>query len=103
MDEQNKFLTEAMGFCYHVWELKENFIDGHECIHCKKYWPMMPATQIDGINFSTWVGFGKLWNWAIEQNWWDEFIMRPFSQAHIIENLINPERFANAVYEFLKE
>jgi hypothetical protein len=92
-------------------------------------------TVPDRPDFFTWPGFGKLWNWASGEKWWDEFwdeifekadeeymehtgsLSRPqgrpinhsyFWQTYLVgifkgHCLINPERFATAVYEFLKE
>ena len=48
-------------------------------------------------DFSTWEGFGKLWEWAIEQEWWYEFwIEQEWSKPNL-------KNFANAIYKFLKE
>jgi len=118
--ERDKFLTEAMGKCWHEWYQKPNFIDGHHCKHCGLYWPRKPCKKtqiiIQGCNLSTWEGFGKLWEWALQQEWWDDFIEQHGSQSdpdcdgvfasygheHISTELINPEHFADAIYEYLK-
>lgn len=59
------------------------------------------------IDFSTWFGFGELWEWSKEQDWCKEFrqiyLNKAASEGVIVAFLINPDRFANAVYEFLKE
>lgn len=55
-------------------------------------------------NFFTWEGFGKLWEWVHNQKWWDKFRVCP--QRYYIDwsdTYVNPERFATAVYNFLKE
>lgn len=67
---------------------------------------VFPATK--------WVAFGILWEWAIEQEWWGDFLynkcqgtiyaanIRDNYEFEIPNKYINPERFAKAIYEFLK-
>lgn len=96
--ERDKFLTEAMGECYHEWS---------RCALvsiCIKCFATCEGSIYDPINnFSTWTGFGKLWEWSIKQDWWRGFA---YTTQHEIYNigpaLINPDNFANAVYEYLK-
>lgn len=56
-------------------------------------------------NFSTWEGFGKLWEWAKEQEWWEkEFVspMKDLPEAYnIYTGLIQPDRFSDAIAKFL--
>jgi hypothetical protein len=92
MEEINKFLTEAMG---------------------KSYIPAMAHNF--RIESNPWGWFGELWEWAIEQKWWAEFLMDyvldEFRMGMMIncvdysipKELINPERFAKAVYDFLND
>lgn len=107
MSERDKFLTEAMGLCWHETE-KIMVSDGDDepsyfeylCKHCHTCNPNM-----ERINFASWSGFGLLWEWARKQEWFPQFI---FSKTHsdydeIRIEFINPSRFADAVYEFLKE
>ena len=63
-------------------------------------------------NFSTWTGFGKLWSWAKEQDWWPSFkeisigVDDEFNIPDgwpIDEEYIDPDKFADALYKFLKE
>lgn len=51
-------------------------------------------------SFSNWNGFGKLWEWTEKQEWFKDFwaTIKDTKQQYI-----NPDRFANAMYEFLKE
>lgn len=93
--ERNKFLTEAMG------------ID--ECDNCGTMPPDYCGCNIVGIgsgcgphNFSTWTGFGKLWEWAQKQEWFQSFY-EAIGEWEIINNYIHPDRFADAIYQFLKE
>jgi len=106
MEERNKFLTIAMGY-----EYQENSIFG-------KYIPTflteihLEDTLIHPFDFSTWEGFGKLWEWAIEQDWWGKFVAKYTPSSFIpmtgwgfvqLQNMINPDRFTDAVYKYLKE
>jgi len=106
--ERDKFLTEAMGECWH--NKKEIFskpdpqsfnggkIETHyRCGICKMLWKQQN-------NFSTWEGFGMLWEWAIDQKWWDVLYYFLFSTGSAeMKEFIHPDRFANAVYDYLQE
>lgn len=85
--ERDKFLTEAMGG---VWlqTLNMGMVKSPSC---------KESTTTD---FSTWAGFGKLWTWAQQQEWWKSFSAYLFGWGDL--SIINPDRFANAVYDFLK-
>lgn len=108
--ERNRFLTEAMGECFWI---------GHDCPKC---------TNLDGtakgsrrpfpINFSTWEGFGCLWEWCQKQTWITDFVMSRWciSKSQDKETYdfirvngcfppedINPDLFADVLYSFLKE
>lgn len=73
-------------------------------------------------NFHTWDGFGKLFTWAKEQIWWKTELFHNYYSGctlidvsydctgnveienfHLNEYLINPTRFAYAVYNFLSK
>jgi len=93
LKDRDKFLTEwQMG-----WEWSEE--DGWWCVP-NDY----PSHDIP--NFSTWSGFGKLWEWAKGQSFWGEFKYYLRNDTNIkwisMEDCINPDNFANALYEFLK-
>jgi hypothetical protein len=69
--------------------------------------PALKDTKHIPYKFSTWEGFGKLWEWAQKQGWWNSFIDaggmdcskdRLFPVAGI-----HPNRFADALYELLKK
>ena len=57
------------------------------------------------LDFSTWTGFGLLWEWAKEQEWWNSFRHDLwYSPTGIrLEDLIDPDRLADAVDRFLWE
>ena len=101
--ERDRFLTEAMGECWH--EEDDAFPNRYVCIHCKRSWPF----GIPINNFPAWTGFGKLWEWAKEQDWWERFTNYNFVAFYSHDSrgidlqLIHPDRFADAVYTFLKE
>ena len=101
-EELNKYLTEAMGECWHAWDFQDM---PFRCIKCKEYHP-----ESGGINndFSTWEGFGKLWEWSIKQPWWNDFVKyldTPTVQCndvlHVDSRVVNPEIFASTLYDFL--
>jgi hypothetical protein len=93
--ERDKFLTEMMGECWHE-QGKANYAGGMflfwTCAKCKEGFK-----KSDINDFSAWEGFGKLWEFAIKQDWWQGFLNKQTTE------IINPDRFSNAVYEFLKE
>lgn len=74
--ERDKHLTEAMGECWYQ------------------------SNQTYNTNFSTWEGFGKLWEWSQKQEWWEDYINN--FENHSLIN-VNPDRFADTVYTYLKE
>lgn len=68
------------------------------------------------INFSTWEGFGQLWEWSKQQSWFEDFLnicdvgeyistkeMDGGFTVDIQMEFINPDVFADAVYEFLSD
>lgn len=108
--ERDKFLTEAIGECWH----KMHYADGGwHCFTCKTEGCEDNPYQVyhQNINFSTPDGFFKLWNWSQKQEWWDIFIMRnrgcwddgEDNSPTINSYLINPDHFADTVNVFLKE
>jgi hypothetical protein len=64
----------------------------------------------DRPDFSEWDGFGKLWEWSQKQKWFGSFctwltINKMDKVAHTswIVQFINPDRYADAVHEFLEQ
>lgn len=99
-DIRDKYLTEAMGKCWHKFE--QEFWWGNRCITCGQddnyIW------QPKNINFSTWEGFGKLWEWIQEQQWQDDFITGlECEQDTYNRKWLHPNKFADEVYTYLKE
>lgn len=65
------------------------------------------------IDFSKWETFGILWEWSINQDDWFGFLkflttvvhpddQYPIDMNYIHVQHINPDRFANATFEWLK-
>lgn len=108
--EINKYLTEAMGECWHEVSQKHIYYGGcGRCIHCKKIVSVKyQSHECVRVDFTTWTGFGKLWEWATKQDWWPDFAQdhcwyNPNYYVFIKCGLINPTTFAKAIYEFRKE
>jgi hypothetical protein len=57
--------------------------------------------------FSTWEGFGDLFTWAKEQEWWKHFADVTWKSndgmiiGDLLYNLIDPDRFADTVSKYL--
>jgi hypothetical protein len=103
--KRNKFLTEAMGLCWHKWIAHEAM--GHfQCAKCGKMEMGFSCKEEEyhsDIDFSTWEGFGKLWQWANEQEWWDDFTDKNYHCCRTDLDMINPNRFSHMLYEYLEE
>ena len=90
---RDKFLTEAMELCWH--DLVKVGKYQMACFKCGK------AKQFAlNPDFSTWQDFGQLWGWAIKQDW---FVIFQYYYGYVPKGLINPDKFADALYEYLKE
>jgi hypothetical protein len=101
---RNKYLTEAMGLEYIKTITRGKFGD---CIHYR---------EPNGEDYIVMAGvfFFLLWEWAQDQEWWGMFVIdgKDSDKAYIFLTVksgaylhvedINPDRFANAVYDFLK-
>lgn len=107
--KRDRFLTEAMGECWHEMEVtgkvRLNGFQVERCKHCGKKDDFLGDYTPN--DFSTWEGFGKLWEWTQKQEWWIVFCQfesnLSIDTSCIIKRLIHPDRFADAVYEFLRE
>lgn len=107
--ERDKLLTESVGECLHEFDIDwdtRKFGDVHFCLKCNGDYNKVNHKRTD---FSTWTGFGKLWEWSQNQDWWDTFEYNNSSESlhctchEFNKKLINPDRFADAVYVYLKE
>ena len=108
--KRDKYLTEAMGECWHKDTLG---CSDFTCSLCGKLRGVNRTIEDIRTDFSTPEGFFKLWNWAIEQEWWPQVIgelvadkwdgpLRNVFSSESIARAINPDNFANAIYEYLK-
>ena len=98
MEEINKYLTEAMGG---EWFDK----------YCKH--PHHTNCHAPNTDFLTWGGFGKLWEWARKQEWWEYFQDMVIGDSEVYtdgditrridEEYVNPEKLAKAVANFLQK
>ena len=121
---RDKFLTEAMGECYHKEYTRKPYHDNTMIAICKCGDYSEPF-QLSGFgstnnpifsqyyNFSTWEGFGVLWKWVWTQRWYYDFksycngtYMEGFMEQEEANNweeqFIDPDVFANKLYMFLK-
>ena len=110
MSERNKYITEAMGECWHDYFWQDAYPECfYECILCSDqvFGQTMNPSNNSNLNFSTPEGFFKLWNWAIEQEWWWKFrnsiLTGDAFDYQNIEHIINPDNLANAIEKYLKE
>lgn len=100
MSDIDIFLTEAMGECWHEWEMPDRFTA--QCIKCDMTIGMNINMPVN-LDFSTWRGFGILWEWAKTQKWWKGFIYNKYRSTSLTFDIIDPVIFANAVYDYLLE
>jgi|LGVE01.1.fsa_nt_gb hypothetical protein len=127
---RDKFLTEAMGECWHdneedvIQPFPKDENDPGEvmrCTKCEMGYPLrygeIYRASLHRRNFSIWEDFGKLWNWAQQQEWFKKLLVSSnilcgyemsidFAETvgvSLPDELIHPDRFADAVYNFLKE
>jgi hypothetical protein len=115
-EERDKFLTKLIGNCWH------EFINGQSshCKYCNRIIRMIDFKCYENFidnNFSTWKGFGNLWEFCcgyeyeieqkIGQDWWMDFLKQhqPFGYFMDLNfmDLIYPDRFADSIYKYLKE
>lgn len=109
MDRQirDKFLTEAMGGVWHevTWAWSPYSDDrgqGHNTCSCSGN-AAVQAESHRNKSFSDWAGFGRLWNWSKTQEWWADFMSRDVDVVDFFESLIDPDNYADAIYELLAE
>ncbi len=106
-EERVKYLWEKMGKCWHEWHNfpTEKFPVCLKCHTSKRFVHARGGLNWEGhVDFSTWPRFGLLWEWAIKRDDWDKFVCFVEEEiiTHILIYLVNPDRFANAIYEWLK-
>jgi len=94
--ERDKFLTLAIGECWH------SLNEYARCSGCGRQFTIVRRGHHVNNNFSTPDGFFKLWDWAKKQEWWSVFEGRVTVFFGGMAAVISQDRFASAVYEFLK-
>jgi hypothetical protein len=112
--DKDRYIVEWFGECWH-----EMF---HYCnpktgmVHCKKCYKEMFIQFFfnPNLDLTTWEGFGWLWGkmrtwderrlWDNFISWWNEDTRPPDSYVHValLKLIDHPEKFRDAVYEFLK-
>ena len=99
--ERDKILTEAMGECWHEFDanLRYNGVIW-PCKHCGDEYLTNQRAKANNNNFSTWNGFGKLLSWCKEQSWFYKYDV--FHSSRWSLQGLDPDKFANSVYEYLK-
>lgn len=113
-EEIDKYLTEAMGECYFTHEIKHLGFSKYTC-SCGGSWDSYALEEPEhctavSTDFSTWEGFGKLWEWTRNQEWWLDFsryldtpTVKCNDILHIDFRVISPEVFASSIYDFLNK
>jgi hypothetical protein len=111
VSERDKYLTEAMGECWHEQHIKN---DKHIWCVCGEEFTRFSdlrehiAYRVE--SFSTWEGFGKLkdfmCNLPDSERFFDSYIDELTQRADDVTETfrrLQPDHFADVVYEFLKE
>jgi hypothetical protein len=115
-EERDKFLTRAMNQIWHD-SLDCQDAPSPDCIFSECVDGLYCYQSNSDHNFSSWQGFGKLWEWVVSKTTdgeeYEEFIERLWFNLQsttlslgcdvkvIPRKFIHPDRFADAVYEFL--
>lgn len=103
-EEDSKFLAKQMGLCWHEWEFISSYAlcadeSDYKCKICGKF-----KSTDNRPDFTTWEGFGKVWEWARDKDWWIEFVYQAKGDSVIdlLDNLIGPALIPELV-KFLRE
>jgi len=99
MKDRDKFLTEAVMGGTRVTPPDHWICDAEYAIQDSDGDIACPFCS--GICFSDWEGFGKLWEWAQDQEWFFRFWMGRMWSYPGIQDSINPDNFATAIHEYL--
>ena len=99
--EKDKLIFEALGECWHVLEPDYHGKLEHVCQRCGKLFLPRKRERF----FTTWEGFGRLWEQAQKMEWWQEFRRDRglcTNSQFFLTSLINRIRFRDALAEFLE-
>jgi hypothetical protein len=113
-EEINRMIHAARGLCWHEFEplpRQQGKLDYDylTCKYCRKH---IKSSEQQNIDYSTPEGFFACWNWAKEEEWWDDFMdalelrwlsdkkLRPlrYHMAQLVDSLV----FASILAKFLK-
>lgn len=102
VQEINKFLTEAISSCSRDEGVFRS--SGYLCcVKCNQIIDRGLTPCIGIVDFFTWNGFGNLWKWSQKQEWnYDLIKLLESEQQSYNHKWLNPEKFALAVYKYLK-
>ena len=105
-NERDKLILEALGECEHNFP-PISTESPFRCLKCGMLYVLCSRPD-----FSTPDGFFRVWNGAKEKEWWYEFLEWCLIQIEGVITkyifsfpiiFINPDRFADAVAEFLEK
>ena len=106
MVNKDKYIVERLGHCWHTY----NPLEFDYPFHCSGCHVPLAKPPNENIDLTTWEGFGWLWEEIERRDDWEEF-KGWLSHGYTIkvgvgwifdEYFINPTRFRDAVYDFLK-
>lgn len=115
-EQENKIIHEARGLCHHEYRrIYDPFnealalnVDPLICPLCDKRGKL--PSDFANPDYHTETGFWGAWEWAKEQEWWDEFMttifyrpLHPETIIKLVTPLINPTTFATVLAEWLEK
>lgn len=93
---RDRIIVEAIGGCWHEWEDSKKESNRLTCKKCgSRAWPGVAA------DLSTPTGFFWWWPKAQKMEWWPEFCEKVLATWDNLFFIINPDRGAWALAEFL--
>jgi len=103
---RDQFITEVvLKECWHEWH--KEYYRGQMILVCKCGKGYSECKKPHNPDFSTWEGFGKLWEFSKKQEWWQKFRLMTigmdwerFATENISQVFISPITFADAVAKF---
>ena len=101
-DKELYYILEPNG-CWHTGDCKIMRCRGIDQTTGEvSYCTINHDPQENNPDFTTWEGFGWLWDRCIKTDWWDEFEYKHGDyELHMASEYIHPTRFVEAVKEFL--
>ena len=108
--EINKTIHEARRLCWHEWTASIEW-GSPICRKCDKTKLFSPNPSYT----SSWSDYGQALEWAMKQEWWEDFLYWSYEQINMIwdgddeypfvfpTEYLNPLRGSNALAEFIVE